>query len=280
MLVTVHISDLYRTCNILQVFSINHNGQWLVRAEVTNLSKSNTEYTRLMRGYLSEYLMLINGQITRLGVDVHGCAENKRAKGDRQLILSSSTKGWPESEAVRREDTTSTRNALEYGKVEKLKVQESDSLSVAALPLMPAVLSLFPLALFQDASLPASLAYAVATDVLSVLPLAIKGVELLIFGSRKHYAQVTDLSGVSHTRTASFVSTWVSECGMKPYIWRRGMAFVMAAVAQMTFGAALEVLSRRALSRKKKVCTWTGFAVLDDDVHVKTFLIPQRRTFQ
>lgn len=152
-----------------------------------------------------------------------------------------------------------------------MKVQESDSLSVLALLVLPAILSIFPLAM-----LPAALAYTVATDIISVLPLAIQGVELLVYGSRKHYGHVTDISGINHTQKLSYIITLVAECEMKPSFRRRGVAYVTGAVLLMIFGISLEVFSNRAISRRNQIRTWSGFVLLGENGHDKTLRMSQR----
>lgn len=215
MSLSLNVSDRYSRRNIVKATSLEYNGSWLVRAEVTNLSDSNEENRR---GYLREDLMDRDGRTIRVLEPEH-----LNAIGDGALVSTTESQRWTALTGFHDEDAASTINALEYGRVEKLKVQESDFLAVLALVLLPAVLSIFPLALFQDASLPAVFAYAAATDVFSVLPLTVKGVELLFYGSRKHYAHITNISGVNHSQAMSYVSTWVSECEMKPKVCRRGV---------------------------------------------------------
>lgn len=250
---------------------MHHNGLSLIFAAVMNLTASFKESKEYPRGFLQERLLFKDERVVSAGGGgMHACVDNEWAKGNGFLITTDSNKNWYAAKAFEEEESPSTANALEFGKVEKMRVEESNSFSILALILMPAVLSIFPLAVFQEASLPAALVYAICTDVLSILPLATKGVELLIYGSRKHYSHVTDISGVSHTPTMSYLATWVTECRMKPYVLRRGVAYVTGAGVIMIFGIVLEVLSRYMVSRKKPVRTWSGLVVLDEDGHLKT----------
>lgn len=92
--------------------------------------------------------------------------------------------------------------ALEGGELEKQMVENSDCLSSMSILLLPTILTLLPIALFQDASMLATVLYAVASDIASAMPNAIKGAELVIFGSRKHYAFNVDMYGVKNNTGA------------------------------------------------------------------------------
>lgn len=118
--------------------------------------------------------------------------------------------------------------------------------------------------------------YTVATDICSVLPLAVKGIELIIYGSRKHYSHVTDVASMyERNKTFQYANTWTSMCSMKPFVRRRGVCFLQGAVVLMLLGISLELLIRAVLSRKVKAHTWSGYVVLDEEEVVKSFHMPQ-----
>lgn len=216
-----------------------------------------------------------DGRIVPIPEVYEGFAVNNPGAGDAILAVSKLARTWAHRKGLRNQDAAATRNALEYGNIEKIKVQESDSLSTVSVLLLPAIMSLFPLALFQEASLWTTLVYAAATDIFSVLPVAFKGIELVVYGSRKHYSHVTDVSGLhKDKKTLQYAHTWVSMCKMKPFVRRRGVCYVKGAVTLMLLGIFLEFWIKATLSRKE-ARTWRGRVVVDDGEYVKMFHMPE-----
>ena len=61
------------------------------------------------------------------------------------------------------------------------------------------VLNVVPVALVAEASLPALIACGVMSDVLTALPMGIKGVELMGISRRRFATVVTRMTGASDT---------------------------------------------------------------------------------
>lgn len=97
--------------------------------------------------------------------------------------------------------------ALRAGEFERDILEDADTPSNQAIMILPVALALVPIALFQDASNLATVLYAVATDVVSVMPIAVKGMELVIYGSRRHYAFSTEMVGMSRDDRPSVIET-------------------------------------------------------------------------
>lgn len=262
MIVAFNSTDPYRTCRITRGTGILVNGTWAVRAIVTNLTASDSVHER---GILVEDMTLKDGRIHQLDALPDDCAENKHTQEQGMVIATKEKLSWREGISLPNEEAPSSIVALRRGSVEKIKVQEADSRPILALLVLQAVLSLLPLAVFQEATLSATLTYDMVTDVLSVLPLAVKGIELAMYGSTKHYAHVSYVWEVQTEVRWPKVHTWVTECETKGYIWRRGVAMMAVAAALMLFGIFLEVMSKRIVSRKVDVKSWSGFAVLQED---------------
>lgn len=106
------------------------------------------------------------------------------------------------------------------------------------------------------------------------MPLAVKGIELIIYGSRKHYAHVSKVEEMHQAVPAPKVITWVTECQMKPYVSRRGVTFTAAAAVLTPLGILLEVLWNRILCRKIEVRLWQGLSFLQEDGDAKRFKMP------
>lgn len=127
--------------------------------------------------------------------------------------------------------------------------------------------------------------YAFATDVASAMPIVIKGAELVLYGSRGHYALnatmygrnkggelvsygsrrrapdwssgvFTDGNGAffsidNDTGTAAAAEIWAAECGMKPFVRHRGIGVITLGVSVMVFGVVLDIFASRFVKRRK-----------------------------
>lgn len=141
--------------------------------------------------------------------------------------------------------------ALKRGKFEKEMVEDSDSFSYLSILAVPTVLTLLPIALFQDASMFATVLYAMATDIASAIPIVIKGIELVLYGSRRHYAFSSDMYGMNNGTGFAAAETWAAECGMKPFVLYRGMVLITLGVSVMVFGILLETIASTRTSKRK-----------------------------
>lgn len=117
-------------------------------------------------------------------------------------------------------------------------VEDSLTASNIAILMLPVALALVPLGLFQDASLLVTLFFALATDVISVLPAAIKGFELIIYGTRSSY-----LYGGRTATDLAVAETWAAVCKIK-LDRNEGTAILSTAIALMNLEIALEFIYR------------------------------------
>lgn len=159
---------------------------------------------------------------------------------------------------------------------EKNRVQELDSFAILALFLLPAVLSL-PMAMFQEENPMVTLLYAGATDILRAFPMAIKGIELIVYGSTKQYPHHSDVSGLFNSTDIAVVHTISVRCQMKPSITVKGIAMVFGAAAVMALGITLEIRTCRwFISKPRSKTIWRSYATLTEKGQDKALLVTQR----
>lgn len=130
-------------------------------------------------------------------------------------------------------------------------VKDSDSFSSLAILLLPTVLALVPIAVFQDAGVFATVLHTVATDIVSALPIAIKGVELVIYASRRHNAFNANMYGMNSRTGTTAAQVWAAECDMKPFVRQRGIVRVSLAASAMVLGILLEIIAKLFAERRK-----------------------------
>ncbi len=132
----------------------------------------------------------------------------------------------------------------------KYAMQTLEAANVAAM-VVPLVLTLLPLALFVDASTCAGFVYALFTDVINVLPLALKGVELISLSSNPPHSIFTTTFGLDSSSKFGAASTWVLRCYHKQSLDYTGKIYLGLAFFAMCLGLYLEVRARRQLVTDK-----------------------------
>jgi len=143
---------------------------------------------------------------------------------------------------------------------EKFEEGVFDSVAVSNLAILvfPAVLSLLPVALFGITENPALIiGYAIATDILTVLPLAIKGIEMISFTQREHTGCVSWNVGVEVDSGLALTEMWCAGCAHRPQFRLYGPWLLAAAFAFMFAGFLFEYLAykwvKRRQFRKRKI---------------------------
>lgn len=139
----------------------------------------------------------------------------------------------------------------EHGQQQVSDALAPSSISILILPMM---LNLVPLGALSHAALLSSTStfiYTLLTDVSTVIPLIIKGVELIVIGRQRHTAAAVRMSSAidGSLASSSVAELWTAECGVHVYALRTGVAFVVLGVVSMVIGVSLEFFM---LARIKK----------------------------
>lgn len=136
--------------------------------------------------------------------------------------------------------------------------QANDALtpSSIAILILPLVLNLVPSVLLMPLSGSVTmLVYILITDVVTVIPLTIKGIELVVIGNHKAYSvsgRIT--SPVNGTLgAAAGAQIWGARCQAKKDLITVGTVFVCLACFSLVIGIALEWVSREYVLRKTEL---------------------------
>lgn len=134
--------------------------------------------------------------------------------------------------------------------------QTDDALapSSIAILMLPLALNLVPLAALTHASTCSLIAYTIISDILSVIPLAIKGVELIIIGSARYRAVTTRVTGASNGSQAisAAAEIWGVECRAFDRVRPIGILFLCMALSFMVLGVMVELVAQRWIVRRRK----------------------------
>lgn len=137
-----------------------------------------------------------------------------------------------------------------------LSIQQAEDArtpSSLAILLMPLALNLVPIALLAQVNSFFMLMYTLMSDVITVIPLAIKGVELILIGKQRHVAAAIRFStraNGSLPETAS-MEMWTAECRARDNVLPTGIAFVVLAIVFIILGIALEFIAKAYVNRRR-----------------------------
>lgn len=179
--------------------------------------------------------------------------------------------------SVNLEDNLALQAALDASDHHVRQLDDAVTPSNIAILALPLVLCLLPIALFADVRPKAMLLYAMLSDVLTALPMAIKGAELLSISKRRFAAHVTRLGDTSSSNEISVAAElWVCVCRTRADTRPTGVAFVSVAIVTMVTGLVLEVVARRWMRRcpvlGKLVAVRQGFEDFRENEMVKDAL--------
>lgn len=151
---------------------------------------------------------------------------------------------------LRYEDIPALQEGLDMMELQMQSANDALSASSISILVLPLFLTLFPLAAFGISDSSGGgvrlILYTLLTDVVTIMPLAIKGLELTIIGSRKKYAASARVSTAINGSFANAAGAhvWAVECGPKKKLLLYGEVFIYAAMTSMVIGIGLEIVGR------------------------------------
>ncbi|PXF43124.1 hypothetical protein BWQ96_07158 [Gracilariopsis chorda] len=225
---------------------------WYLNVGITN-EKKEKHLGEFKRHYLVEILSRGGGYGL---MKVAERDANHRTRNDTTTIMVSH-RGTAEPavyKAVFLDDNIAVQRAV--GKAISYTQQSTEALSPSSLTILlfPLCLNLVPIAMLADVSTAKMLLYALLSDVLTVLPLAIKGIELISIGSSRYVGSVVRMTtNMNGTRAkAAAAEVYVSQCEVKRNLVAIGATFVTIALAFLVGGVLAEFAARRYKERRRK----------------------------
>eukprot|EP00178_Gracilaria_changii_P001873 TRINITY_DN1268_c0_g1_i1.p1 TRINITY_DN1268_c0_g1~~TRINITY_DN1268_c0_g1_i1.p1 ORF type:complete len:635 (+),score=104.43 TRINITY_DN1268_c0_g1_i1:6337-8241(+) len=141
-------------------------------------------------------------------------------------------------------------------KANLLSQQVSDALSPSSIAILvlPLALNLIPIALLADVGTKGTLIYAMLSDVITVIPLGIKGIELISIGSDVFYGSVLRMSSSSSGEVADLgaAEVYVARCVSKHNVLPTGIAFLTLSIVFMVLGLVGDVVAKRYAVRHRR----------------------------
>ncbi|PXF44363.1 hypothetical protein BWQ96_05883 [Gracilariopsis chorda] len=151
-------------------------------------------------------------------------------------------------------ENLAVRTALDKADFYSQQVSDAISPSSIALLVLPLFLNLVPIALIADVSTRSTFIYALLSDVLTVIPLSIKGIELISIGRSQFLGAVVRISSSADKKPspAAAAEIYVAKCHEKKNVVTIGITFLTISLVFLVIGLAAEVIARRFATRRKK----------------------------
>lgn len=247
-----------QVCKLRHMVAFFGRNQWTLLGSLTS-DNPNKRLEDFGRQYIEEY-------ITSKGADGIGSFlinVNDTQLMRRNATTSLSTWGGQPASSIFLEVTDLADNPAISGAMaegSRWLEQAEDSLAAANISIMvlSLALALVPLALFADVGPILALLYTLVTDVVSCLPLAIKGIELITLSRTRHDATRTrvyglDSAGGVRPGDLAVAELWVARCFTKMELHAIGVVFLCVAIIAAIVGVILEIYFRYRLRYLKSM---------------------------
>ena len=136
--------------------------------------------------------------------------------------------------------------------------------NIAILILPALITSLVPISFFQSIDCARkSLIYPLVTDVISVLPLIFKGIELLSSARMQHTGCVERVSDSRLNDSITRIEISCASCTHHSWFTEYGIAILVIAIVLLVIGIFIELVSykymiRRLIAKNGKKVQWKG----------------------
>lgn len=249
-------------CTISHFAAFKVNGEWGVNTGLTNGNPLHY-LPEWHRHYLVEILRVQNGKIVPIPMRLRNrpATEYNESRGLNTSFVSNSTtvlKTWggrPSMFLFGNEraglDNPALRAATDISAATIDQIEDASSPGGMSIFLVPILMTLVPLALVSEVDTGKLLIYTIATDILTVLPLAIKGAEMIHFSARKAEAIRSRMYGTELTANEPVVmEVWYASCMATKRVEIFGAIYLSLALLFMIVGIALELYTKRLFDRK------------------------------
>lgn len=229
-------------------------GIWYIAERITN-RKRRTIAESLKRQYLYEYIHP-DEDVPSPTMFLVNNATGEREEATTAIYLSDGFERPSAFSDIVAAENLAIERAIELGDHRAQQADDATTPSNIAILALPLVMNLIPVALIADVNTVGMLLYTLLTDVLTAVPLAIKGVEVLQIGLRPTYAAISRITGATFELNAEqsggdkLLEVWVSECRAETSLLSTGITLLVVALIAMVGGIIAEFVAKRWASRK------------------------------
>lgn len=239
-------------CDMDYMGFVKRDGVWYVAERITN-RKRRTVAQSLQRLYLYEYI----GRNGTIPMYLKNNATGQFVPDATTAIFLSEGSEKPSAfSTFTAAENIAVNDALKRGDHRVQQADDATTPSNIAILALPLVMNLVPVALIAEVNTVGMLVYTLLTDILTAVPLAIKGVEVLQIGLYPTFATVSRISGATlgMQQNGSYVDKamelWVAKCHARESLRVTGIILLTIAITAMVGGIAAEFLASKWASRR------------------------------
>jgi len=231
-------------CRVTTVAGIRRNGAFHLPIGLTNVGQNDSVATYMRLIVVEHWTLNSTGKIT---ADI----EPAFRRGDNTSAIKNTTttlRAWGGPSApshflgIPDTELPAMKHVLKKSEAIARNVLDSITASNTAILVLPAALAFIPVSVIEYLSRSSLCITILFTDIIPVLPLAIKGIELLISGRKPHTGCAANTVGTENSADElAVVELWCAKCDMDPTIFYYGVAFFSIAVLLMVLGIFLEL---------------------------------------
>lgn len=243
----------FARCVLHPAMVIRLKENWYLAAALQNRPKAE-QLKNFQRHKLKEYARVDRGEMNdtlKMRIAVRGTVPLLR-RNDTTTMMESWRRSANPSEfgIIPVDENVATIEALDQMDVPTQQVEDATTPSNIAILALPILLNLVPIALFAEVSTHVMLAYTLLSDVLTVFPMGIKGVELLLIHRTRYRSVVVRITSPSpltplnelgeRTSEPAAAEIWAAECRISNNVRRIGWAFLVTSITFLFVGVFLE----------------------------------------
>ncbi len=252
--------DHIDSCQLVHNVGFRIRGKWAVMVSLTQFPVFVDRGDR-RRQYIVEYLTSENGVAGNIIVKLPKMIAVDQDKRNVEIVANTTTTwenwlGRPGSSIFRGRTPPGENPAIAEALSAKAdwreQVEDSRAASNISILTLSCLFTLIPLASIADVSMLALFVYTIATDIVSCIPLSIKGIELLQANRRHDTTVVWAFGGLQFSEKHSLVvESWSASCETKSDVRYAGVGLLLFALVMMVVGVILEIYASSRMKRRK-----------------------------
>lgn len=248
-----------KSCSIYQVGGVRLREKWYIFNSVTN-DLGFLHLPLFRRQYLTEVMHVAeNGSLAdplRVKVDKrpeNGSGRHKPIYNTTTYLFSGDgTVHLGTFNDVHPADVPALQSASNKADFWVQQAQDALAPSSLAILILPLFLNIVPIASIAQVKTSVLLLYTIMSDVVTVIPLGIKGIELIYIGRQRHIDSTiivtSALDGIK-TQTAT-MQMWTAECRANANVHTLGVVFLVLAIVFLFIGIALEFFAQAWMKKR------------------------------
>ncbi len=246
-----YVDHIHR-CEVLHNVGFRVKGEWGVMLSVTQHPISWLRGDR-RREYQTEYLTVEDDKVDNILVSLPSLDKSGTYVNDTTTTRENWS-GTPAASIFQEVKPLGENPALSIvlrSKQEwREQVQDSRTPSNIAILILSCLLTLIPISLFTQASTFTLFLYTAITDIISCIPLAIKGIELMKVSSKHSDTVIWAFGPVLPRETTLVVESWSAKCTANNDVRLVGMGLLFIAITLMIVGIVIEVWMIKRLNKR------------------------------